>query len=176
MKNIRLLIAFALFCFAGIAGILSWPKQKTHIGYFDASTNPYGVAVYQDGPHASVQFNGAKNFTTQDNTIHLFAANVAYSRDDIIFDQAGVIYTEPTQEQIDMLKKITKKELKKVQTATRMVSLSFPVFYLINPNVPGMLEIRFPDNATPTINLETKIIDTSTPAGIVITAHDAIAL
>ncbi len=98
-------LLFILLTLAGVAGIPAWPKPETSVGYFKISKNPFGVAVYQDGPHASVQFKNATSFTVNGNTVHINGATtVVYGRDDIIFDDTS-IYTEPTQEQIDFLGK-----------------------------------------------------------------------
>jgi hypothetical protein len=134
MKNILLSISFVLITLAGIAGIPSWPKSETAVGYFKISKNPYGVAVYQDGKYASVQFTNARSFTVRGNTITIPSATVVtYGRDDILFDDAA-IYTDPPQEQIDYLNK------EKVATTTLPHSI-----YLIDPHVPGMLELRGTD-------------------------------
>lgn len=127
----RLVLAFMLLCLTGIAGISSWPRSESAVGYFTVSANPFGVAIYQEGPHASVQFVGARSFTVKRNTITIpGASKLMYSRDDIIFDDTS-IYTEPPQEQVDYLQK------KKVTTT----DLGRTV-YLVNPHIPGVLELR----------------------------------
>lgn len=138
-------LLFIVLLLAGIAGIPSWPKPETPVGYFTVGRNPYGVAIYQEEPHASVQFVGAESFTVNGNTITIpSASRVMYSRDDIIFDDTS-IYTEPTQEQIDYLGK------KKVNSTTLPNSV-----YLVNPRIPGMLEIR---GTNMTIDLHQKYIN-----------------
>lgn len=131
MKKTLLLIGFALLTLAGIFGIPSWPKSETAVGYYKINTNPYGVAMYQDGKHASVQFTNVRSFTVKGNVITIpSATTIVYSRDDIICDTNG-IYTDPPQEQIDFLQK------KKVKTAILPNTI-----YLVNPHIPGMLEFR----------------------------------
>lgn len=134
MKNIWFSIGFVLLALAGIFGIPSWPKIATAVGYYKISTNPYGVAIYQDGKHASIQFTNARSFTVKGNTITIpFATTIVYSRDDIIFDAAS-IYTDPPQEQIDYLQKN--------KTDTTLLPNTV---YLVNPRIPGMLELHGSD-------------------------------
>ncbi len=131
MKHIFTFIGFILLCLTGIAGIPSWPKPETSIGYYKISKNPYGVAIYQDGKHADVQFVDATGFSVKGRVITIDAlSKIVYSRDDIIFD-ATAIYTDPPQEQIDYLR------MKKVSTVTLPEAI-----YLVNPHIPGMLELR----------------------------------
>lgn len=163
MKHILLLIGFALLCLAGVAGIPSWPRSEKAVGYYKISTNPYGVAIYQDGKYASIQFVNARSFTVKGNTITIPSASaVSYSRDDILFD-ATTIYTEPTQEQIDYLNK------KKIVTSQRIISLPQTI-YLVNPHIPGMLEFR---GSNMRIDLDQKQVE-----GTIITVivHDKISI
>ena len=161
MKNILFLIGFTLLVLAGIAGIPSWPKPETEVGYFRISTNPYGVAIYQDGPHASIQFVDARSFSVNGNTITIpSASTVVYGRDDIIFDTT-TIYTEPTQEQIEFLHK------KKIASSERIIALPQTI-YLVNPHIPGTLEFRGTDMH---IDLDQKQI-TGTVTTVVV--HDEI--
>lgn len=162
MKTIFLTIGFILICLAGIAGLSSW-KDETSVGYFKISKNPYGVAIYQDGQHASVQFVGAQSFTVQGNTVTIpSASTITYSRDDIIFD-ATSIYTEPTQDQIDFLHK------PKTSIHNRIIPIAHAL-YLVNPRIPGMLELR---GSNMQIDLDKKQV-----YGTIITVvvHDTIAI
>lgn len=163
MKRILFVIGFILLCLAGITGIPSWPKSETSVGYFKISKNPYGIAIYQDGAHASVQFVGAQSFTVRGNTITIPpVSTIVYGRDDIIFDDTS-IYTEPTQEQIDYLNK------KRVATLDRIIPTAQTI-YLVNPAIPGMLELR---GSNMRIDLDQKHIEGSVTTVIV---HDTIAL
>lgn len=159
MKQTLFVIGFALLTLAGIVGVASWPTLETPIGYFTISKNPYGIAIYQGGRYASVQFENARSFTVKGNTITIPSASaVSYSRDDIIFD-ATSIYTDPPQEQIDYLNK------KKVDTTVLPNSI-----YLVNPHIPGMLEFR---GSNMRIDLDQKRVE-----GTIITVivHDKISI
>lgn len=131
MKQILFVIGFILLCFAGIAGISSWPQLQTSVGYYKIGTNPFGVAIYQDGLHNSIQFTGATGFSVRNNIISIpGTTTLVFGRDDIVFN-ATYIYTQPTQEQIDFLKKVK----------TSATTLPDTVF-LVNPDIPGMLEFQ----------------------------------
>jgi hypothetical protein len=131
MKKIVPYLIFILCLTAGVAGIPSWPKTETAVDYYKISKNPYGIAIYQDGLHASVEFNKAKTFTISGNTILIPGANqLTYGRDDIVFDKTN-IYTDPPQDQIDYLK-MTKAD----------TSVLPNTVFLVNPHIPGELELR----------------------------------
>jgi hypothetical protein len=183
MKEAGLIVAFAVLCIAGVAGIPSWPTPKTTVGYFTVAKNPYGIAVYQDGAHTSVQFYTAYAYRVDGMSITLSlspSSNVllTHSRDDIIFDPTGILYTEPTQEQIDMLTQKTGMPLHKPDTSERVINLPAGTFYLVNPKVPGMLEFHTPNSTSFWINRDEKqvgmmgkILDEVT-----VTVHDTITL
>jgi len=175
MKDIRLLLAFALLCFTGIAGISAWPKFETTLGYFKISKNPFGVAIYQEGLHKSVQFTNALSYTIQNQTVFITAKKpilINYSRDDILFDKNGTIYTEPTQEQIDLLSRLLQKSLTKSKTLERIIQFPSGEIYLVNPSIPGMLKIQ--SALSMPINLDTKIITSNGPLSVVV--FDSITL
>ena len=131
MKNILIFIGFMLLVLAGIAGIFQWQVAPRSVGYYQISKNLYGVAIYQDGLHESVQFAAAQKFIISGNTISIYGStSVFYGRDDIVFDQTS-IYTDPTQEQIDFLHK------NKMDT-----SVLSNIVYLENPHIPGVLELQ----------------------------------
>jgi hypothetical protein len=155
MKQIAIFIGFILFCIAGLAGIPSWPKIETSVGYFKISKNPYGVAMYQDGKYASVEFENATSFAVNGNTITISSASaVMYSRDDIIFDTTS-IFTDPPQEQIGYLRRS--------KTDTSVLPNTV---YLINPHIPGVLELQ---GTNMRLDKESKKIYGSVPSVIV---HD----
>lgn len=122
-------LLFIFFLAAGIAGSLPWSTLPQLVGYYKISKNDFGVAIYQDGLHNSVEFRGATSFQVNDSTITISnATSIVYGRDDIIFD-ATSIYTDPSQDQITFLQKVKTQE-------TALPSR----FYLVNPRVPGVLE------------------------------------
>lgn len=176
------MLAIILFCLAGIAGIPSWQVPKQSVGYFTVSTNPYGVAVYQEGKHASIQFDNARSFQISGNTITISLSPTTetlatFSRDDIVFDGAGRLYTEPTQEQIDMITKLAGIALEKVEASDRRVPFDAQTLYLVNPHIPGMLEMRItsPDLW---IDRDQKRIGTNghLPESVVVRVHDGVSL
>jgi len=122
-------LLFIFFLAAGVAGSLPWPALPQSVGYYKISANQYGVAIYQDGLHNTVQFTGATSFQTNGSTITIpDTTSVLYGRDDIIFDVTSV-YTDAPQEQIYYLQK------------TKTDKTLLPItFYLVNPRVPGVLE------------------------------------
>jgi hypothetical protein len=183
VKEAGLIVAFAVLCIAGVAGIPSWPTPKTTVGYFTVAKNPYGVAVYQDGAHTSVQFDTAYAYSVDGMKITLAlssASNVllTHSRDDIIFDTTGTLYTEPTQEQIDVLTQKTGMPLRKVETSERVIHLPAGTFYLVNPKVPGMLEFHTPNSASFWIDRDEKRVGMmgTTLDKVAVTAHDGVTL
>lgn len=175
MKDLRYIMALVLLCFAGIAGISAWPRSDTSVGYFLIGKNPYGVAIYQEGPHASVQFTNAQSFTVKNNTVTITpASTITYSRNDIIFDATGTIYTEPTQGQIDMLSRLLGKSLVKVNSPERVIRISVNEIYLVNPSIPGMLGIQ--GDSQISINRDMKTISFEQSVPVMVTIHDAINL
>lgn len=177
MKKTLLLIGFALLTLAGIFGIPSWPRSETPIGYFTISKNPYGIAIYQGGRHASVQFENAGAFEVKGMTATIAGpAHITYSRDDIIFDATGTLYTEPKQEEIDYVAATLGKSFIKIGTSDRKITLPVQTFYLVNPHIPGMLEFRIPNESELRIDRDQKQIDGWTDTTVSVIIHDKIAI
>lgn len=177
MKNILLIIGFALIVCAGVAGIPSWPRIVQSAGYFTISKNPYGVAIYQDGIHNSVEFTGASGFKIYGTTVTIGNhKNITYGRDDIVFDANGTIYTEPQIAQIDYLTQTIGKPFQPVPTYDSKISLPVPTFYILNPHVPGMLEIHTTGTTLMWIDRNLKQIGGWTNTSVTILVHDTVAI
>jgi hypothetical protein len=177
MKQTLLLIGFMIITLAGAAGVVSWQKPATAVGYYNIGTNPYGVAIYQDGPHANVQFVHATMFTVNGAAITISApTSIMYSRDDIIFDATGTLYTEPTQEEIAYVSQSIGKQLTKVGSSDRTIPLPVQSFYLINPHIPGELEFRIPNERGLWINRDQKQIGGWTGTTVTVLVHDTVSI
>jgi hypothetical protein len=177
----QILLALALFCFAGVTGFFPWKQSDPTVGYFRVGTNPYGIAVYQEGPHASLQITKAKTYAIAGKTITIAApvtgsTTLTYSRDDIIFDSTGMVYTEPTEDQLTMLGSLLGRTLIKTTDLERTVSVNESHLYVVNPHTAGMLKISLPETVRASINRDTKTILTSSATAVQITAHERITL
>jgi hypothetical protein len=177
MKQIAFLIGFVLLVLAGVAGIPSWPKIETSAGYYSISKNPYGVAIYQDSKYASVQFVNARTYEVKGSTVTIVApAYIAYSRDDIIFDATGTLYTEPNQDEIDYLSGSLGKQCTKVATSDRIIPLPVRTLYLVNPHIPGLLEFHIPTGLPVRIDRDRKQIGGWTDTTVSVIIHDKISI
>ena len=151
----------------GILGIPTWTKPEKHAGYFSVATNAWGTAIFQEKKYGQYQFTGFSDFTIDQNTIHMTAKKgstgpFTFGRDDIIFDGQGIVYTEPKEEELLFLTKLGGKEFMKYESTERVIPIPSQ-FYLINPDIPGVLEYQFPTGALVTINREKKEMVTNTP-------------
>jgi hypothetical protein len=170
LQNLGIVIFFFLLMAGSVAGVPSWPKEETPVGNFIISTNPYGIAIYQRDKHASLQFNGFGSFFVSKQLItiesqEINAQNIAYSRDDVIFDLSGNLYTEPPQNELDYIQKILGITLTKIENAERVAPLSSSLIYILNPRISGIFELQFPQNTIVSIDRETKQIILENPVG-----------
>jgi hypothetical protein len=159
------IIMFLFFCITviGMSGIVAWPNHIDSIGYFKLATNPWGTALYEDGLHQTIQFNGFHKQNINGSTIVFWQsgstpASVEFGRDDIIFNAEGILYTEPNRQEIDAITTLTGIPLKKTPAENRASIPASPLLYLVNPQITGMLAIQFPSNTPVSINLDTKTI------------------
>ncbi len=180
---IRDIVVISIFflCMAGsVAGVPSWPKEETAVGYFTVSKNDYGIAIYQLDKHASVQFNGFDAYTNTDKTVTLSSdekkqQTIGYSRDDIVFDHSGNLYTEPPEEEQVRLEETINKELVKITDQERTIEVLSSILFIINPNIPGVMKIQFPKDTIVAIDRENKLIHVKQPIpSLEITIYDTI--
>jgi len=180
LKNLGIVILFAFLMAGGVAGIPSWSKEETTIGYVTVSKNPFGIAIYQQDKHASVQLNGFDTFTKNDKTLTVYSRKttqqtIGYSRDDIIFDDLGNLYTEPPEKEQMYVENILTMALLKIADPKRTTPILSSTMFIINPNIPGILKIQFPKEVIITIDREQKLIHTEQPLpSLTITIFDVV--
>lgn len=168
MKRTKLpylqMFAFVVFCTVIILnGRFVWTKPTETLGYFTIDKNAWGTAIYQEGLHNSIQFNGFEKHVRVNNLVTLKrtqtnASTIDFGRDDILFDDEGTLYTESKMQEIATISKDSGLSLIKIQTTNRLSIPASDRLFLINPRVPGALVITFPGNATVTVDLERKAI------------------
>lgn len=180
MKQHIITLAFLGITAFGISGIFAWPNTIASIGYFKLARNPWGTALYQDGLHQTIQFNGFVTSSQNDNTVLVHripdtSATIDFSRDDILFDATGVVYTESKIMELEAIASQSGLLLTKQKTDNRLAIPTNTLLYIINPRILGMVAIQFPTYTQVTINLERKTIDfPNTIKTIVIHVYDKI--
>lgn len=101
--------------------------------------------------------------------------DIAYSRDDIIFDASGNLYTEPPQEEQDYINKILSIPLVKIDAVKRVAPLYASRIFILNPQISGILDIQLPNDMQINIDRETKRILFGNRVGLItVTVHDSI--
>ncbi len=164
MKQHIITLAFLGITAFGISGVFAWPNKIESVGYFKLARNPWGTAIYQDGLHQTIQFNGFNKTTKNDKTVIIernpnALATIDYSRDDILLDAKGTVYTESKIQEMEAIATQSGMLLTHVQTDNRLSVPASTLLYLINPRIPGMVAIQFPSHTKVTINLERKAIE-----------------
>lgn len=176
-----MIVCFILIILAGRAGFSLWQTHEQHVGYFNVSSNSYGVAIYQETRRASVQFANTHAFTIHNNEITLFPRSntpilLTYNRDDIVIDDYSTLYTEPTQEQLTVLTQTLHTPLVKAPSSPRTIALTHARVYIVNPAIPGVLEVKIPDGLQAHINRNEKQITFNAPHSLTITVYDTLPL
>ena len=166
VRTIFLMVAILAICAFGIAGIPAWPKHIDFVGSYKLAANPWGTALYQDGLHRNLQFNGFVKQTIQNNTILLHedgntSGTIDFSRDDILFDAEGNLYTESKEDEISTISSMSGILLKRVEVVNRTAIPASTLLYLVNPHIPGAVSIQFPQETTVVIDLDQKRIEFS---------------
>lgn len=167
---------FLFFCITvfGMSGIVAWPNRIDHIGYFKLAGNPWGIALYEDGLHRTIQFNGFQQTSMNGSTITLSRnthtpASIEFSRDDIIFTANGDLYTESRIQEIDTISFLSGLPLTRMGTDNRVATIS-SIVYIVNPQIRGMVSVQFPSGTHSQIHLDKKTIEFTTDVTH-ITAH-----
>lgn len=163
-RDIVLFIIFLALCIGGLLGIPSWPIPTQTFGYFSFSKNPWGYALYQKKSYASLEFKGFDAPTISGDAITFgqppSPATIAFSRDDIIFDQQGIIYTDPPDSDITTLSVITNRPFHKYGSVQESVPFPSSVLFILTPTSPGMVKLTFTQGKNTTINKNEKVITT----------------
>jgi len=181
LKEIGLVFILVVLILAGLAGIQSWPKKETSVGYYFVSRNTFGIAIYQKQAHASVQFDGYPSFTLSGNTVKFGtssteSADINYSRDDIIFDDKGTLYTEPPTWQWQELNRELGVALTKYSSDTRIVTLNSNHLFLVNPHLAGALELTLGADKPATISRDQdKISNNVKRTSVTVIVHDTVS-
>lgn len=69
------------------------------------------------------------------------ATTITYSRDDLVFDQDGKLYTENTDEETNILASLYNINLSRSDTKDRRVLVTSSVVTIVNPHIPGALRL-----------------------------------
>jgi len=176
-------VMFLFFCITvvGMSGVVAWPNRIDSIGYFKLATNPWGIALYEDGLHQTIQFNGFHKRTIHGATIVLARtgntpANIEFSRDDIIFNTEGALYTESRLQEIEAISSVSGLPLQRISIDSRIASAS-SFLYMVNPQITGMISVQFPSLTNVRINLDKKTIEfPNTTTDITVHVYDALPL
>jgi hypothetical protein len=159
------IIMFLFFCITviGMSGVVAWPNHIDNIGYFKLATNPWGIALYEDGLHQTIQFNGFGKERIDGKTIMLKRigtgpTNIEFSRDDIIFNAKGDLYTESRSQEIETISSISGLRLQRLSGDSRTATASSLV-YMVNPQITGGIAIQLPSGTNVQIRLDKKTIE-----------------
>lgn len=177
------LVMFLFFCITviGMSGVVAWPNHIDSIGFFKLAANPWGIALYEDGLHKTIQFNGFHTQAMNGSTILLartgnMPANIEFSRDDIIFNATGTLYTESQSQEIEAISSLSGVLLQRISGDNRIASAS-SLLYLVNPQIPGSVSIQFPSTTAVQIHLDKKTIEfPDTTGDITIHVYDRLPL
>ena len=157
---------FFLICITvfSMSGVPAWPSHINSVGYFKLSSNTWGTALYQDGLHSTLQFNGFLKTSVRDRTVILVRnrnkpANIDFSRDDIIFDSEGNVYTESKENEMRTIYYQSGISVIRFYTDNRLSVPAHDFVYIINPHIPGVIALQFPTSTTVSIDLERKTIE-----------------
>lgn len=161
VRGIFILCAVLAVCL--VSGFFAWKQPTYAIGHFNLANNTWGTALFQDGLHTSVQINGFTYSTLGTTSVRFTRTQkthttMAFSRDDVIFDSEGNLYTESKESEIRTVETQSGISLKKAQNPDRTAITIPSSFYLINPHIPGMLTIQLTGIDTAKLNLEQKTI------------------
>lgn len=161
VRGVLILCAVLAVCL--VSGMLAWKQPTYAVGYFNLANNSWGTALFQDGLHNSLQINGFTYSTIQGASVRFIRTQktqttIGFSRDDIIFDAEGNLYTESKESETRTVETQSGISLKKTQNPDRTAITIPSSFYLINPHIPGMLTIQITGINTATLNLEQKTI------------------
>lgn len=179
IRDIAIYVAVSVMLLAGIAGIHAWPTDEHSIGYFTYAKNPWGIAIYQPGIHTTIQWNGYTVVSQTGTTLVLKMQSVItpsmdFGRDDIIFDDEGNLYTESKESEIQTIHALSGMIIQKMQNSEKNITTGATQFFLINPHIPGVLKITFPNHSMTSINLDTKKITNTVNTPIVIKIYDQV--
>lgn len=159
------LVMFVFFCITviGMSGIVAWPNRIDNVGFFKLATNPWGMALYEDGLHQTIQFNGFAKRTVNGATVVFTRkvaapANIEFSRDDIIFNAHGDLYTESRLQEIEAISSRSGLTLRHILKDSRIATAS-ALLYVVNPQITGSLSIQFPTGTNVHIHLDKKTIE-----------------
>jgi hypothetical protein len=175
------LVMFLFFCITviGMSGIIAWPNHIDSVGFFKLAANPWGIALYEDGLHQTIQFNGFRTHTMNGSTIALSRtgntpATIEFSRDDIIFNAEGALYTESRSQEIEAITSLSGLPLQRTSGDSRIASAS-SLLYIVNPQITGLVSVQFPSKTDVQIHLDKKTIEfPNTTTDITIHVYDAL--
>ncbi len=82
-----------------------------------------------------------------------------YERDDLVFDEQGILYTENTIEDHHTLESVLGITLTRHDSSERRPQLAGKALYIVNPHVSGALVIRVASHQTIAINKDSRIVE-----------------
>lgn len=176
------IIMFLFFCITviGMSGIVAWPNRIDNIGYFKLATNPWGIALYEDGLHQTIQFNGFHKRTLNGSTIMLTRtsntpATIEFGRDDILFNAEGILYTESRIQEIEAISSLSGLPIQRISAENRVSIPASSLLYIINPRIRGLIAVQFPSKIDVRINLDKKTIEfPNTTTDITVHVYDTL--
>lgn len=87
--------------------------------------------------------------------------DITYTRDDLVFDGVGTLYTEHDESTMKTAQYMLKNFLKQGDPSMRDMPVPGNVIYIINPKIPGILSIATQSPTAITIHKDTKTISTA---------------
>lgn len=96
--------------------------------------------------------------------VRIWGTTLAYSRDDLVFDNAGNLYTENPDMEVRLLANMFGKTIVRNDSSVRRAELPSKIIYILNPRVPGALALRVSEMQTAYVNKDYRIIELEEPA------------